>query len=435
MQDEVDGLTQKSRVLPFSGNIGTFRQQVFRQNGFPWSDELQFDRSFNFPSSLQGSQVTVSESHPSWRLVKDVDKTYAGDIGGSFRTQKSYVDGETPLRHYEGREELGTQFYLITTYDGPVTPFSFAGVSFPAADSSPDWALDAVGATAIARCKPTNSIADLSTFLGELKAEGLPRLIGASTWRSKAKKATKLPGSEYLNVEFGWKPLVSDVRAIAQAIAFATTVLKQYERDSGKVVRRRYEFPTKEEYSEELISINQRARTWPGSSSLQSEFPPLGKVMCLKYRRTDQWFSGAFQYHLPSGYDARNRMDRIALKAKTSLGLTLTPDVLWNLAPWSWAVDWFSNLGDVIDNASDWASDGLVMKYGYVMEHKFFSDTYIFDGPTGLKSGLAPAPLTLVTETKVRRQANPFGFGLNWDGLTPRQLAIAASLGINRTKH
>jgi len=124
-------------------------------------------------------------------------------------------------------------------------------------------------------------------------------------------------------------------------------------------------------------------------------------------------------------------MARHALEAKKLLGISLTPETLWNLAPWSWTVDWFSNAGDVISNVSDWATDGLVMRYGYLMEHSIVKDTYLMNG-TGSKSVPSCPPLQLVTETKLRKRANPFGFGLTWNGLSAVQLAILGALGISR---
>jgi hypothetical protein len=124
-------------------------------------------------------------------------------------------------------------------------------------------------------------------------------------------------------------------------------------------------------------------------------------------------------------------MDRAALMASKIFGLELTPEVAWNLSPWSWAADWFTNAGDVISNLTDWATDGLVLRYGYVMEHTIASNTYTFVGKTGFSNtSVRPSPVTLVTETKRRVKANPFGFGVTWGGLSPRQLAITAALGI-----
>jgi len=81
------------------------------------------------------------------------------------------------------------------------------------------------------------------------------------------------------------------------------------------------------------------------------------------------------------------------------------------------------------------ASDGLVMKYGYIMEHTLVRDTYYFWGPTGYKSrNVHPMPITFVTETKVRRRATPYGFGLTFGGFTTLQKSILAALGISRIK-
>lgn len=120
--------------------------------------------------------------------------------------------------------------------------------------------------------------------------------------------------------------------------------------------------------------------------------------------------------------------------SKKLLGISLTPDTVWNLAPWTWAVDWFSNAGDVVSNVTDWAVDGLVLRYGYIMEHSLVRDTYTFVGPTTFQSeSQRPQALIFSSERKLRRKATPFGFGLNWDGLSPRQLAIAAALGLSRS--
>jgi hypothetical protein len=119
-------------------------------------------------------------------------------------------------------------------------------------------------------------------------------------------------------------------------------------------------------------------------------------------------------------------------QAKKIFGLQLTPETIWNLAPWSWAVDWFTNVGDVIANLSDWINDGLVMQYGYMMEYKYSKITYTPVGPSMFRSGNRPTQVSLVSETKTRRRASPFGFGLTWNGLSPKQLAIAASLGITK---
>jgi len=148
----------------------------------------------------------------------------------------------------------------------------------------------------------------------------------------------------------------------------------------------------------------------------------------------EQWFSGAFTYHLPTELDSRSALGNAAQEAEKLLGSPLSPETLWNLTPWSWAIDWFTNTGDYLHNLNAFATQGLVMRYGYMMEHTIVKHTYSHIGSSGIsgKPDMTVPPLVLVTETKKRVQANPFGFGLTWSGLSPFQLSIAAALGLNR---
>jgi len=260
-------------------------------------------------------------------------------------------------------------------------------------------------------------------------------MLGASKWQERARTARDLyknAGDEYLNVQFGWKPLVSDISDTAFGIVSADRLMEQAMRDSGKVVRRRYNFPPTESISETVVLDGVNATKVAGSdrSSLYTDVRFKGRVTRIREITKRQWFSGAFTYHLPNYGEGLVGQAR---RANQLLGLSVTPEVLWNLTPWSWAVDWFSNVGDVIHNVQQMASNGLVLKYGYIMEHSIVSDSYSFSGPTGFKtSDVHPLVVKLVTETKIRRKATPFGFGLTLGGLSSTQKAIMAALGMSR---
>jgi len=325
-----------------------------------------------------------------------------------------------------------------TSYTGKMLPLAATAMKWPTVNPiSSISALEILGATAVARCKPTNATADLSVFLGELFSEGLPKLIGARSglWQERTDAARKVAADEYLNLEFGWEPIARDMSSIAYAIYSADAVLRQYERDSGRMVRRRYNFPT--EKNESYTEVGSGTPWILGGVSgnlLDPAFAAGGKVIRAESTTRNTWFSGAFTYHLPRSYSRSNEMARIALEAKKVLGLSLTPETAWNLTPWSWAVDWFSNVGDVLSNISDALTDSLVMGYGYLMEHTVQKRSYNFYGPTGCKTkGARPATVTFVIETKQRVQANPYGFGLTWKGLSPHQLSILSALGISRS--
>jgi hypothetical protein len=326
-------------------------------------------------------------------------------------------------------------------------PVSPAKMLWPDSSASSDEEMDRLGNIAISRCSPSNPAADVTVLLGELLKDGLPTLIGSQlkSWAGMSnKQRRKAIAGEHLNYEFGWKPLVNDLKKVSRAIQNGDAIWRQYLRDSGKVVRRRYVFPTEETVSTEVIATN----TWPWMNPSSTRFdardssnttiPPsqlTGKAYATTTVSRKRWFSGAFTYYVPRDNSAESRAAREVIMAKKLLGLSLTPDTLWSLAPWSWAVDWFSNIGASLENWSNWAIDGQVLLYGYMMEHTVTSRKYTWVGKTGYEPpNVRPSDVELVVETKLRRQATPYGFGLNWGDLTPRQVAIATSLGIQRER-
>jgi hypothetical protein len=384
----------------------------------------------------RGQQLTVDEIHKLFAekdsgesRVYNPEQRFLGDLGGPFVSTKSYVFSDS-LRQtikYVGKvrgDQTGSSYYF-----GPLWSYNpkLVGLSIPSGSD-----LNAMGATAIARCKPTNPVANVGTALGELFREGLPSLLGSQLWKDKSKLAKGSAG-EYLNYQFGWTPIVSDIKNVAYAAANSDAILSSYERNAGKIVRRRYEFPVEESGS--TVSLGPYPGSLPDFDSvwLMDDSVPMPELLAATRTYRKVWFSGAFTYHLPTGYNSRIGVADAAAKASVLLGLELSPDVVWNLMPWSWAVDWFSNAGDVISNLSDWATDGLAMKWGYVMEHIVHTVTYTLSGlsPYG-KGGSYASPVVSYYEIKRREKASPFGFGLDWNGLSPRQLAIAAALGITR---
>lgn len=380
---------------------------------------------------LTGRQITVSEGNP-WPPVKGDNS----DIGGPFYTTRTYCEGKPPYVRLEKSTAHWKYIYQGHLFPHPtISSGSNPPDFFPPDLSSTDSQLEQLGATAVARCKPTNSVADLSTALGELVKEGLPSLPGLQTWRDRSRRALdNSAAGEYLNYQFGWQPMISEINNIAKAITHSESILRQYERDAGKLVRRRYELPSVE------TSPKITKYPWKTSAFAPANFGIFGdpsgaftELVLEEKTSKKQWFSGAFTYHLPTGYHSRNALAELAGKAEILLGIAPTPETIWNLTPWSWAADWFSNTGDVISNVSDWATNGLIMHHGYMMETTITKYTYSLSN-SGLdpKFGQTVPPLVLVRETKKRVPANPFGFGVKWESLSDFQTSILVALGISR---
>lgn len=393
---------------------------------------------------LQGYQITDTESHPEW--LRRRKGHFHKDLGGPFFSQKWHtetnveggasgglVDGVEPPAWPKGR------FRIVAGYSGPILPLPPQNMIWPTVLPSSDSTLNEAGATAISRCSPSNPSVDLAETIGEIVKDGIPRLIGSTlkSWRGlSSRDRRRAIGQEYLNYEFGWKPFVSDLMSFCSGVVDADDVFKRYERGSGTMVRRSYDFP--ELLSTDIVPVAFDVSPYyvlGNSALLDAGTINKGTVYRSDSISVRRWFRGAFSYYVPPvSSDLTDSIARAVIYARKTFGISLTPDTLWNLAPWSWAVDWFSDTGDVISNWTDWAIDNQVLLYGYIMEHKVHTRTYTFTGPHGFMAASMPNDVTFVVETKTRRQASPYGFGLKWEDFSSRQKAIIAALGVSRSR-
>lgn len=376
--------------------------------------------------------LLISESHKVSELGKTRD-----DIGGEFLVIKRELNEQclpgssgVPLTHETFSGGLGPSY--VWAYDGDFFAYksNVSRVDYPDVSPTSDFELDVWGASAIANTIPTNPLAGLSTFLGELH-EGLPRLFGADFFKSRIGLA-RSAGSEYLNYEFGWKPLVNDLRKFAHSVKFADELIARYVQNSGKRLKRRFEVQLVDDSSVEYQGLCNTAPVVDSYIYAGTHYQgPRYLTTTTKHRR---WFSGCYTYYLEPYRNDKSNFKRNSQIANRLLGTRITPEVVWNLTPWSWAADWFGNFGDVIHNISAFASDGLVMPYAYVMDEKSVTHSYALHDIQFASqpefNGVFYQDFT--TTVKKRRRANPFGFGLLYEGLTPRQKAIAGSLGLTR---
>lgn len=436
-------MSTRSRVIPFDGPIlGYLRSKTENDLiGVGDRSEYRTDWSTSLPL-LRGYQITDTESHPEWR--DHVRGRFTGDIGGPFTSKKQWAaavpDGPIALHGVQG---TGANHTNVTTDDylGPCLPLPpISGqIAFPSFINSSDSKLNQLGTDAIARCSPVNPSADLASAIGETISEGLPRLIGGTLgqWRNLTNRQRRRAiGEEYLNYQFGWVPLVSDIHDFCHSIVRLQPQIEDLERNSGKLVRRRYEFP--DSITEDLTLYRDKYSPYytPSSSALTN---PLkwnkGQVYRTEIKAIRRWFSGAFTYYIPPRDGSlRTDMARAVLLAKKTLGISLTPDTVWNLTPWSWIIDWFSNADSVIQNWTNWALYNQVLWYGYMMEHSVHAYRYTFVGETSFKQPTSVPDLLMVSEMKLRRKATPYGFGVSYSTLSTIQKAILAALGVSRSK-
>jgi len=295
------------------------------------------------------------------------------------------------------------------------------------------------GNLAIKNTRPTTPVAGLAQFLGELH-EGVPRLIGteiprlmnAVLLREKAEVFRVLGGS-YLNVEFGWKPFISDLTKMFNAVTQSSKILEQFEKDTDKNIRRRFGF--KPIISSQITYDQPNAfginLVGTGMSGLFKNGQQNVRLVEAKTSFQKYSFSGAYTYHLENRKDLLAKVKHYEQLANKLLGVRLTPEVLWELTPWSWLADWYGTIGLMTGNAVAFQNDGLVLRYGYLMRESVYRT--IRTATVDLSTGKQIAATSMYSFTqKERVRSTPFGFGSNPSSFTARQWAILAALGMTK---
>lgn len=322
--------------------------------------------------------------------------------------------------------------------------------------------LNDLGTNFIRNNRPGNPVATLGQFTGELhQLPTIPLLLRRrlSTIRDLAKETA----NQYLNIEFGWKPFVTDLKKAYVLQQTLADRLNKLRSNNGLKIRRRSK---KKVTNSAPVVVVEGSLSCPfgwlgdesvgGSSALEDYFVggPLGPLFNFDFaggqcdyryttvESTTTWQCGTFQYYVPD-----IGTDRWTERAKRSLfGFDLTPSLAWELIPWSWLIDWFTNVGDIVSNLSTNAVDNEVLTNCYsMMELRLHRDIVISNhwdewvnsepgDPTyfHLPAGSGKVSYALDERSRLRRQASPYGFGLKWPDFTPRQIAILAALAIKR---
>jgi hypothetical protein len=117
----------------------------------------------------------------------------------------------------------------------------------------------------------------------------------------------------------------------------------------------------------------------------------------------------------------------------------ITPMDLWQLAPWSWLVDWFFDIGGQLDAWNSATSNHILSLYAYGMREESIETTTLLSNVRGTAGGVYSGPPTLYSRVeathKQRIKANPFGYVLNpMQQLSAGQMAILGALGLTKVR-
>jgi hypothetical protein len=271
------------------------------------------------------------------------------------------------------------------------------------------------------------------TLITQMKASGI-------------KDASKALGSEYLNNVFGWTPIIKDIQAAITVLTGIDSLLfpddstrRSHKRTLSSGAHQLDGFPT----------MGMFPPFWPGMSwddmTINPRIAPVNPVTYgigvmsgtfgLSY--TDSlWTTARFATGATPNSHNNGNLDRVI----DLLGLEITPALVWELTPWSWLIDYFTNIGKVIENLSNLGLSNTILNYAYTTYRRETLHTVSVD-PRYMTSSYPGSSFkgngwnfTMTSDSKVRIAASPFGFGIAGDSLSANQLAILTALGLARMR-
>jgi hypothetical protein len=377
------------------------------------------------PQDLRNHDWFSLNYYPAFKTIADEIHPDYPKSGGPLSIR------ELSVTHSDAPVKVGSQKHMVpgsTAY--PINDYwegNYRAIHAFGPPPPEDISTSELGPDAWNIFKPAQPDVSLAQFFGEMTS--MKDMI------FKRLDSFKNLGSNYLAVEFGWKPFLSDLRSWYSSLLAIDTKVAQLRRDNGRWIRRGGTFQT-DNPAPTSVDLTQGFEQQNGLTDIKST-----KTTTFDQR---SWFSGAFRYYIPGLMSKRFGK----LRAVRELwDLKIGPEQVYELIPFSWLVDWHSNLGSVISNLQSSVEDHLVAKYAYVMRHTstrvkvessartLFATYQAGRNPTWeYHYSQARASTESVHVTKTRAVADPFGFSVNLPSYSTWQKSILMALALSSGK-
>jgi hypothetical protein len=309
--------------------------------------------------TYSNSSTTLKTSLPGFRIGGAVHDR-KGKIAAGLQAGSSYSSDRQAIVKKEAG--FATCTFLDSSLSPPVrTVVTVSGWALPP-DAPVSLSMDTVGVGNRALVKILKSVREQhqqmngSTFLGELgqtirmlrrPAEALRKEVDRYflSLENRKRKVLRLPPGKrraewekalsgtWLEMQFGWKPLISDSKAIAETLA-------RMLNEPPKVDR-----------------IRARAFQENAQSFIPFEIPVYGHFITgwlnrLRQHRFDvQYVVGLKSHRRAHASGIQRLIDVCGFNPEDFI------PTLYEITPWSFLVDYFSNVGDIVEAAATNTSD------------------------------------------------------------------------------
>lgn len=378
--------------------------------------------------SRSRSMSTPSAPGQTWTFDPNLKETYARTLNqGTCIDVVGARNAQNPLTI----ETHSSSLVLLNRTEG-LNQFARKFSSFPVMASDCNHAPATHGPTGwspklksasrqMANTHPGEPAVSLPNFLFELK-DFAPLFKKVAIKLNNEIKAVPLkPASgkqasdAYLQYTFGWAPFVNDLLELFKVSEWTARRARQIRniRERGFLTRRSSRGSDGTTYSgfttfESLAGINANYTN----------------VTNVKSWVTTRW---GLTNHLPlisSLSDERNRL------LVAALGLDVSFETFWNAMPWTWLVDYFTDLSSIISVHDN--SQGFQFLGGCIMEN-WESTRTLYPVGSGVQQYGPVSPVVKKRSLKKRTPFSPSLADLGFNFLSDRQILTLGALTVSRT--
>lgn len=211
-------------------------------------------------------------------------------------------------------------------------------------DNYTDWAVPSPSPTlpptvwqdlvnrALAQANPNAPIIDAPLFVFELKdVPTLLRSVGFSKLSRSGnggRTGSHNPADHYLAQQFGWNPLISDLRTFANLANAISARKKALSKASRRKSMR--------------VKLGSSTTSWNGNTtySISNLYYKMSYTL-----KQSSWATMSYVADVGSLPDDGDGLSQL----NWALGTAGSASTLWNMIPWSWMIDYFTTIGSYLE--------------------------------------------------------------------------------------
>jgi len=189
---------------------------------------------------------------------------------------------------------------------------------------------------------------DLKTLRGTLRS--LVKFLKESPKGGKfktLKEVLHLTADSFLQWKFGIGPLISDIMGVYRSFVGLSSRINDLISRAGRPQRRHYAFRWVE-YANIIDELGSPYQVYGTYSVEEGVGPAVGYSASRTVKYAPSTFHAEIEYNY--NYTQFQIENARLLAILDSLGVKLSPSIVWNAIPWTFVVDWVLRIGDYLEN-------------------------------------------------------------------------------------